>query len=77
MKSTVTGVDDQDFIPRRRAGDLDETVPFDNGDIRHEPTDAQLRELDLNPTDNTTGDQEPPDIPRYEESKSAFRDGGG
>ena len=41
---------------------LDEAVALHNGDIGREPTDEERRDLGIDPTDNTTGEQEPPDI---------------
>lgn len=41
---------------------LDEAVALQKGEIGREPTDEQLRELGIDPTDNTTGDEEPPDV---------------
>ena len=61
-KDVDTGVTTQG--PSRDAAleNLDEAVALHNGDIGHEPTDAELRELGIDPADNTTGDQEPPDV---------------
>jgi predicted RNase H-like HicB family nuclease len=41
---------------------LDEAVALHNGEIGREPTDEELRELGIDPADNTTGDREPPDV---------------
>jgi predicted RNase H-like HicB family nuclease len=35
---------------------LDEVVALYNGDIGHPPTDAELRELGIDPEDNTSGE---------------------
>lgn len=39
---------------------LDEAVALHEGEIRREPTDEELRELGIDPADNTTGDEELP-----------------
>lgn len=41
---------------------LDEAVALRKGEIGREPTDEELRELGIDPADNTTGDEEPPDV---------------
>ncbi|MEF8881076.1 MAG: type II toxin-antitoxin system HicB family antitoxin [Halapricum sp.] len=41
---------------------LDEAVALHNGEIGREPTDEELRELGIDPEDNTTGDSELPDF---------------
>lgn len=41
---------------------LDEAVALHEGEIGHEPTDKELRELGIDPEDNTTGDEELPDF---------------
>lgn len=40
---------------------LDEAVALAAGEIGHEPTDEELRELGIDPEENTTGD-DPPDV---------------
>jgi hypothetical protein len=50
---------------RSRTGaldNLDEAVALHDGEAGREPTDEELRELGIDPTDNTTGDEEPPDV---------------
>lgn len=61
-KEVETGVTTQG--PSREAAleNLGEAVALNNGDIGREPTDEELRELGIDPADNTTGDQEPPDV---------------
>jgi predicted RNase H-like HicB family nuclease len=61
-KDVETGVTTQG--PSRDAAleNLDEAVALHRGEIGHEPTDTELEELGINPADNTTGDQEPPDV---------------
>jgi len=41
---------------------LDEAVVLQKGEIGREPTDEELRELGIDPADNATGDEEPPDV---------------
>ena len=41
---------------------LDEAVALHKGEIGREPTDEELRELGIDPADNTTGDKELPDF---------------
>lgn len=50
--------------PSREAAlkNLDEAIALHEGDIGRAPTDEELRELGINPADNTTGDEEPPDV---------------
>ena len=57
-----TGVTTQG--PTRAAAlvNLDEAVALHEGEIGHEPTDEELRELGIDPADNTTGQREPPDV---------------
>jgi len=61
-KDVETGVTTQG--PSRTAAleNLDDAVALRTGTIGHEPTDAELKEIGINPADNTTGDQEPPDV---------------
>jgi len=42
--------------------DLDEAVALHGGEIGRKPTDEGLREFGIDPADNTTGDEEPPDV---------------
>lgn len=50
--------------PSREAAldNLDEAIALHNGETGREPTDEELRELGIDSADNTTGDEEPPDI---------------
>ena len=61
-KDVETGVTTQG--PSRDAAleSLDEAVALHRGEIGHEPTDTELEELGIDPADNMTGDQEPPDV---------------
>lgn len=61
-KDVETGVTTQG--PSRSAAleNLDDAVALRTGAAGHEPTDAELKEMGIHPEDNTTGDQEPPDV---------------
>ena len=41
---------------------LDEAVALYDGETGREPTDEELRKFGIDPADNTTGDQKPPDV---------------
>ena len=41
---------------------LDEAVALRRGEVGREPTDEELREVGIDPADNETGSQSPPDI---------------
>lgn len=60
-KDIETGVTTQG--PSRAAAltNLDEAVALFHGAVGREPTDDELRAVGIDPTDNTTGEQEPPD----------------
>ena len=57
-----TGVTTQGRARETALKNLDEAVALYDGETGHEPTDEELRELGIDPADNTTGDQEPPDV---------------
>lgn len=57
-----TGVTTQGPSRETALDNLDEAVALRRGEIGREPTDEELRELGIDPTDNTTGDREPPDV---------------
>ena len=61
-KDVETGVTTQAPTRETALENLDEAVALHNGEIGREPTDEELRELGIDPADNTTGDQEPPDV---------------
>lgn len=61
-KDIDTGVTTQGPSRETALDDLDEAVALHEGEIGREPTDEELRELGIDPADNTTGDQEPPDV---------------
>lgn len=41
---------------------LDEAIALSDGKVGHNPTGKELRELGIDPEDNTTRSQEPPDV---------------
>jgi len=57
-----TGVASQGETRDAALANLDEAVALHRGDIGRPPTDEELRELGIDPADNVTGDQEPPDV---------------
>jgi len=57
-----TGVTTQGETREEALEVLDEAVALHKGEIGREPTDEELRELGIDPEDNTTGDTEPPDF---------------
>lgn len=57
-----TGITTQGESRSAALENLDEAVALHEGETGREPTDEELRELDINPADNTTGDEEPPDV---------------
>ncbi|MFB6161055.1 MAG: type II toxin-antitoxin system HicB family antitoxin [Haloferacaceae archaeon] len=57
-----TGVTTQGESRTDALDNLDEAVALHEREIGREPTDEELRELGIDPADNTTGDEEPPDV---------------
>lgn len=57
-----TGVTTQGRTREHALEMIDEAVALHKGEIGHEPTDEELRELGIDPAGNTTGDEEPPDV---------------
>ena len=57
-----TGVTTQGQSRETALENLDEAIALHDGEIGREPTDEELRELGIDPADNTTRDQEPPDV---------------
>jgi len=58
----ATGVTTQGESRDTALANLDEAVALYAGDAGHEPTDEELREMGIEPTANSTGDQDPPDV---------------
>lgn len=63
-KDVETGVTTQGASREEVLAHLDEAVTLHNGEIGREPTDDELREVGIDPADNSTGDEEPPDALR-------------
>lgn len=61
-KDVETGVTTQGESRDAALANLDKAVALHKDEIGREPTDEELRELDINSTDNTTGHEEPPDV---------------
>ncbi|TQQ82313.1 type II toxin-antitoxin system HicB family antitoxin [Halonotius roseus] len=61
-RDTETGVTSQGETRRTALENLDEAVALHNGEIGEEPTDEELREAGIDPADNVTGQEEPPDV---------------
>jgi predicted RNase H-like HicB family nuclease len=59
-----TGVTTQGDTREEALEMLDEAVALHKGEIGREPTDEELRELGIDPDDNTTGNEEPPEFLR-------------
>ncbi|MFQ3476421.1 type II toxin-antitoxin system HicB family antitoxin [Halonotius sp. F2-221B] len=61
-RDTETGVTSQGETRKTALDNLDEAVALHNGEIGEEPTDEELREAGIDPEDNVTGQEEPPDV---------------
>jgi len=61
-RDVETGVTTQGESRETALSNLDEAVELHEGDIGREPTDDELREVGIDPEDNATGDEEPPDV---------------
>jgi predicted RNase H-like HicB family nuclease len=61
-RDVETGVTTQGKSRSAALENLDEAVALHEGEIGREPTDEELRELGIDPADNTTGDEAPPDV---------------
>jgi len=61
-KDVETGVTTQGTSRAVALENLDEAVALHRGEIGYEPTDTELEELGIDPEDNTTGEQHPPDV---------------
>jgi len=57
-----TGVTTQGKTREHALEMLDDAVALHEGEAGREPTDEELRELGIDPEDNTTGNSEPPDF---------------
>ncbi|MDR9382680.1 MAG: type II toxin-antitoxin system HicB family antitoxin [Natronomonas sp.] len=63
-KDSETGVTTQGQSREGALENLDEAVALYNGEVGRKPTDEDLRELGIDPADNTTGEETPPDVLR-------------
>jgi predicted RNase H-like HicB family nuclease len=61
-KHVETGVTTQGQSRTVALENLDEAVALHNDEIGREPTDEELQELGIDPTNNRTGDRDPPDV---------------
>ena len=61
-KDVETGVTTQGPSRKTALDNLDDAVALHDGEVGHEPTDEELRELGIDPSNNTTGDETPPDV---------------
>lgn len=61
-ENVETGVTTQGPSREEALENLDDAVALHEGEIGRPPTEEELRELGIDPADNTTGDQEPPDV---------------
>lgn len=61
-KDVETGVTTQGASRDAALENLDEAIALQKGEIGRAPTDDELRELGIDPEQNTTGDQTPPDV---------------
>lgn len=57
-----TGVTTQGESRESALSNLDEAVALHRGEIGREPTDEELRAAGIEPEDNETGTQAPPDV---------------
>ena len=60
-KDVDTGVTTQGDSRRDALKNLDEAVALHTDEVGRKPTEAELREMGIDPVDNTTGEQEPPE----------------
>lgn len=61
-RDVETGVTTQGESRDAALDNLDEAVALSEGEIGREPTDEELRALGIDPSENRTGDREPPDV---------------
>ena len=61
-KDVETGVTTQGHSRSAALENLDDAVALRTGETGREPTDEELKEMGIDPEDNTTGNQEPPDV---------------
>jgi predicted RNase H-like HicB family nuclease len=61
-KDVESGVTTQGESRAAALENLDDAVALHNGERGREPTEEELREAGIDPEDNATGDDEPPDV---------------
>lgn len=61
-KDVETGVTTQGRTRDTALENLDEAVALSKGEAGRAPTDEELRELGIDPEENSTGSREPPDV---------------
>lgn len=61
-KDVDTGVTTQGESREKALVNLDDAVALHREETGRAPTDEELRELGIDPADNTTGEQDPPDV---------------
>lgn len=61
-KDVDTGVTTQGASRATALANLDDAVALRAGERGRTPTDEELRAAGIDPADNTTGDQDPPDV---------------
>lgn len=57
-----TGVASQGETRAVALANLDEAIALHRGEIGRPPSDEELRELGIDPDDNVTGEEEPPEV---------------
>lgn len=61
-KDVETGITTQGEVRADALANLDEAIALHTGTTGHEPTEEELQEIGIDPAENTTGDDEPPDV---------------
>jgi predicted RNase H-like HicB family nuclease len=61
-KDVETGVTTQGQSREAALENLDDAVALHQGEAGREPTDEELRAAGIDPVDDTTGEEEPPDV---------------
>ena len=61
-RDVETGVTTQGDSRAAALEDLDDAVALHDGERGRAPTDEELRAAGIDPADDTTGEQEPPDV---------------
>jgi predicted RNase H-like HicB family nuclease len=61
-RDVETGVTTQGETREDALQNLDDAVELYEGERGREPTEDELRELGIDPADNTTGEESPPDV---------------